>query len=113
MKYKPNEITEFSDTTLMIVWGDGHESLYLYEDLRQDCPCAICRQLRKNSDTGKLPFKKTIPLRVKSAPIKPLEIEPIGHYSYKFHRNDKHYTGIYTFEFLRNLCACNECASTS
>jgi DUF971 family protein len=112
LKYKPNEITEFSDTTLMIVWGDGHESLYLYEDLRQDCPCATCRHLRKNSDTGKLPFKKTIPLRVKSAQIKPLEIEPMGHYAYKFHWNDKHDTGIYTFEFPRNLCACNECAST-
>ncbi|MCK5710219.1 MAG: DUF971 domain-containing protein [Deltaproteobacteria bacterium] len=113
MKYKPNEITEFSDTTLMIVWGDGHESLYLYEDLRQDCPCASCRQLRKYSETGKLPFKKTIPLRVKSTKIQPIEIEPIGHYAYKFHWNDKHDTGIYTFEFLRNLCACEQCASNS
>ena len=56
LKYKPNEVIEFSDTTLMVVWEDGHESLYLYDDLRQECPCATCRQLRKNSKDGKLPF---------------------------------------------------------
>lgn len=112
MENKPKEIIEFSDTTLMVVWEDGHESLYLYDDLRQECPCASCRQLRKNSKDGKLPFKKTIPLRVKSAKLQPVEIEPIGHYAYKFHWNDKHDTGIYTFDFLRKLCGCEQCSSS-
>ena len=112
LKYKPEEITEFSDTALMVLWDDGHQSIYLYEDLRQQCPCATCRQLRKNSKTGKLPFKKTIPLRVKTSLIKPLKIEPIGRYAYKFTWNDNHDTGIYTYEFLRDLCTCEVCHST-
>ncbi|NIP31783.1 MAG: DUF971 domain-containing protein, partial [Candidatus Dadabacteria bacterium] len=46
---KPKEINEFSDTALSILWDDGHESIYLYEDLRKHCPCASCNELRKSS----------------------------------------------------------------
>ena len=109
--HKPAAISEFSDTALLILWDDGHESIYLFEDLRQECPCATCRQLRKTSKSGKLPFKKTIPLRAKSAAIKPLSIEPVGQYAYKFIWNDRHDTGIYTYDFLRELCSCEECRS--
>lgn len=109
MNHKPADITEFSDTALSIVWDDGHESLYLYEDLRQACPCATCRQQRKTSKTGKPPFKKTIPLRVKPDGIRPLRVEPVGQYALKFYWNDKHDTGIYTYELLRELCSCEEC----
>lgn len=112
MKYKPLEVTEFSDTALMVVWEDGHQSIYLYEDLRQVCPCATCRQQRKTSKTGKIPFKKTIPLQVKPRGIRPLRIEPVGQYAYRFNWNDKHDTGIYTFEFLRGLCSCEDCRSS-
>ena len=112
MKNKPKGILEFSDTTVMIIWEDGHESLYLYDDLRQECPCATCRQLRSNSKDGKLPFKRKIPLQIKSAKMRPMQIESVGNYAYKFHWNDKHDTGIYTFDFLRNLCACEECSTS-
>jgi DUF971 family protein len=109
MKPKPKEISEFSDTTLMIVWDDGHESLYLYEDLRNACPCASCSDLRKSGGKGKSTFKKTIPIGVKSTHISPHEIEDIGLYAIRFKWNDGHETGIYTFEFLRDLCTCDEC----
>ncbi|MEM7007651.1 MAG: DUF971 domain-containing protein [Thermodesulfobacteriota bacterium] len=112
MNNKPKEVIEFSDTTLMIVWEDGHESLYLYDDLRQECPCATCRQLRKNSKDGKLPFTKKIPLQLKKPKLRPTYIEPIGQYAFKFHWNDKHDTGIYTFDFLRDLCSCEKCSSS-
>lgn len=108
-QYRPREVSEFSDTALMITWSDGHESIYLFEDLRQECPCATCRQLRKNSKTGKLPFKKTIPLKANAKAVRPLKLEPVGRYAFKFTWNDKHDTGIYTFEFLRNLCTCEAC----
>lgn len=111
IKYKPAEITEFSDTALQIIWDDGHVSIYPYEDLRQECPCATCRQLRKTSKNGRLPFKKTIPLRANSSSIKPLGIDPVGQYAFRFSWNDKHDTGIYTYEFLRELCSCEECRS--
>jgi DUF971 family protein len=113
MKCKPAEVTEFSDTALRILWDDGHESIYLYEDLRRECPCATCRQLRKASKNGRLPFKKTIPMGTKSSAVKPLGIEHVGQYAFKFSWNDKHDTGIYTYEFLRDLCSCEGCRSGS
>ena len=112
-QYIPKEVSEFSDTALSIIWGDGHESIFLYEELRLECPCATCRQLRKNSKSGKLPFKKQIPLGAKNASIRPLKLEPVGNYAFKFTWNDKHDTGIYTFEFLRNLCSCEACLPSS
>ncbi|MCA9811024.1 MAG: DUF971 domain-containing protein, partial [Candidatus Dadabacteria bacterium] len=30
----------------------------------------------------------------------------------KFHWNDKHDTGIYSFEFLRDICSCEACTGS-
>ena len=109
LQSKPKEITEFSDSALMVVWDDGHESLYLYEDLRKACPCARCNELRKSGKKGGLPFKRTIPLETGSAHIRPRHIEPVGLYAIRFAWNDGHDTGIYTFDFLRELCTCEKC----
>jgi len=95
----------------MIIWDDGHESLYLYEDLRRSCPCASCSELKKKGVRSTVSFKKTIPLEDKSTSIKPLDIENIGRYAIRFKWNDRHDTGIYTFDFLRRLCSCEECKS--
>lgn len=107
---KPKEINEFSDTALMITWNDGHDSVYLYEDLRQSCPCAECNQLRK-SKKGKLPFKRTVKIGTSPGNAKPQSIEPVGNYAIKFKWNDGHGTGIYSFDLLRKLCMCEECQS--
>ncbi len=108
-KMEPKEISEFSDTALIITWKDGHESIYLYEDLRQSCPCARCNDLRKSSKDNKLPFKRPIPLGVPSGKIRPERTEPVGLYAIRFKWNDGHDTGIYSFEFLRKLCPCEKC----
>lgn len=106
---EPKEIREFSDTALMITWDDEHESIYLYEDLRQSCPCARCNDIRRSSKDGKLPFKRAIPLEVQSGKIRPEKIKPVGLYAIRFKWNDGHDTGIYSFEFLRKICPCEMC----
>jgi len=103
---KPVEINHFSDTTLMIVWDDGHESLYLFEDLRRACPCEACYVQSKSKS-----FKKVIPLGVGQGNLYPEEIKWVGNYALYFAWSDGHKTGIYTFEFLRKLCICEECQS--
>jgi DUF971 family protein len=107
---KPEEINEFSDTALSILWDDGHQSIYLYEDLRKNCPCASCNQIRKSSQ-DKSSFKRTIPITIDSPDIKPRTIEPVGRYAIRFYWSDRHSTGIYTFQFLRELCSCEECSA--
>lgn len=110
MKAVPEEINGFGDSALLIRWSDGHESIYAFEELRFRCPCAECRRLRSKSRTGKLPFRKRIVPGSADAGISAENIAKVGLYALRFKWNDGHDTGIYTFEFLRNICPCVECA---
>jgi len=109
MKYMPLEIIDFSDTALQITWEDGHESIYLYEDLRESCPCANCREVRKKESKGNPTFKKNIPLRANFKSLRLIKTEKVGQYALRFKWSDNHDTGIYSFDFLRELCTCESC----
>ncbi len=43
--------------------------------------------------------------------VEPLTIEPVGRYGLSFHWSDGHATGIYRFDFLRQICPCSECVA--
>lgn len=94
---------------LLIRWTDGHRSVYSFDLLRKECPCAVCHEARKTQD----------PLRVITGPIvKPGEIQvvdysPVGRYALTFTWSDGHATGIYSFDFLRALCPCETCTAGS
>ncbi len=96
---KPKEINEFTEKALQIVWDNGEESIFFYDELREICPCATCRSLRKKSRTGKLPFKKRIPLG--KSDMAPERIEYVGNYAIRFIGENWCETGFYTFDFLR------------
>lgn len=36
-------IQQIADASVMLRWGDEHESLFLVEELREICGCAACR----------------------------------------------------------------------
>ena len=40
---------------------------------------------------------------------RPLTAEGVGKYAIKFHWNDGHELGIYSWQFLRDVCPCDEC----
>ncbi len=84
-----------------IEWKDGHESRFLLALLRENCPCAVCREERKN------PFK--LAKQNLERAIEPQSIEPQGHYAVCISWGDGHSTGIYTYEYLRKLCPCSKC----
>jgi DUF971 family protein len=107
---KPSLVTEFSESTLYILWDDGHESLYLYEDLRRACPCASCIVERRTS--GKR-VKRIIPMGVPAVRIAPKEVEEVGLYALRFRWNDGHEAGIYTYGMLRSLCSCSLCSQNA
>ena len=99
MKYKPTEISQFTDTTLIIRWEDGHESIHLYEELRELCPCAKCSG--KRGKLGGKSFKKRIPLGSKT--LQPEKIEYVGNYAIRFKGNNWCDNGFYTFDYLREI----------
>lgn len=97
---------------LKIAWYDDHLSVYPLDYLRKECPCAGCQTQRKEAEEQKK-NPKANPFKVLSGPtIKHIEahnVEPVGNYALRFEWSDNHNTGIYTFEFLRNICPCAEC----
>jgi DUF971 family protein len=90
--------------TLAIEWSDSHRSAYPYQYLRDRCPCATCGGSRPSPkpEPGQLPM-----LGVK--PLKPDRAELVGRYALQIFWNDGHSTGIYTFDYLRDLCPCADC----
>jgi DUF971 family protein len=90
--------------TLEVRWGDGHESAYPLAYLRGECPCASCRTEREEARRN--------PLRVlRGAPPSAViaDVEPVGRYGMRITWSDGHGTGIYTFEYLREICPCDRC----
>jgi DUF971 family protein len=105
---KPVALSKDADNRLVIQWNDGHRSVYGWQNLRDQCPCAGCREERLAPPD---PFRILKPSEL--VPLKPVRIEPVGHYAYKIVWSDGHDSGIYTLEHLRSLCECSDCKPKS
>jgi len=42
-------------------------------------------------------------------PAKPKEVKPVGRYALNIAWNDGHASGIYSWDYLREVCQCDEC----
>lgn len=100
----PTTITEArrlpAERRLRLVWSDGHEVEADYDYLRGYCPCAGCQ----GHAAGPVIY------RPPKDPVDPLTIAPVGNYALSVHWSDGHATGIYRFDYLREICPCDECA---
>jgi DUF971 family protein len=81
--------------TLFLTWSDGAQTSVAARRLRQYCPCAGCVE----EWTGKRTFEvDTIP-----EGMKVVEVQSVGNYALAFVFSDAHNTGIYQWEYLRDL----------
>jgi DUF971 family protein len=88
---------------LQMAWSDGHRSVMDYDYVRGFCPCAGCQ----GHGTGEVKFKPP------AQPVEPLDIRPVGNYAISIQWSDAHDTGIFRFDFLRQICPCEECATAA
>jgi DUF971 family protein len=102
----PVALKKEGDDRLIIEWNDGHRSVYTWQHLRVNCPCAGCREDRQRPPD---PFRILKPSEIPHGPLKPVAVKPVGRYAYQIAWNDGHDTGIYSFDVLRELCQCEEC----
>jgi len=98
-----------------IEWKDGHLSQYAFPFLRDSCPCALCDEERSksNREPGEPPELAPNELRIFKASAKPVSAEGVGKYAIKFKWNDGHDLGIYSWQWLRDICPCEECRGTA
>lgn len=92
---EPTQIIEDSDSELSISWADGIETKYIASELRRACPCASCvnewtgeRMLKAESISDELTFSN---------------LSLVGRYALNFVFSDGHDTGIFSFNYLREL----------
>lgn len=88
---------------LRLTWDDGHVAEFEYGYLRGYCPCAGCQ----GHGAGPVEF------RPPESPVSPLDIRPVGNYAISIQWSDAHDTGIYRFDFLREICPCTSCQEGS
>lgn len=92
---EPLQIIEESDRQLSIKWSDDTDTQYSAAQLRRSCPCASC----VNEWTGeKILRNESVPDDVAFG-----NISIVGRYALNFQFSDGHDTGIFSFQFLRNL----------
>jgi len=110
LESEPEHIALSKSKGLKIDWKDRHTSEYGLQELRDACPCASCtgahgttplRDVRERAQAD--PFQLYKPaLKIESA-------QPVGHYAIQINWNDGHNSGIYSFEYLRQICSCPDC----
>lgn len=101
MSAYPTKLALSGDDRLLIEWSDGEKRRYSFSELRDKCPCASCREKRSQP-----PAASTLLPVLSAAEARPLKVQgmkPVGNYAYSIEFSDGHDTGIYTFEFLREL----------
>jgi DUF971 family protein len=96
---------------LEIDWTDGHRSAWSFKWLRDACPCATCNDERKQEGRkpGQSKKKPADLLPMYTAPAKPASAHAVGRYAIQFNWLDGHSSGIYSWEYLRRVCQCQEC----
>lgn len=83
---------------LKIAWDDGHSSEYTAAHLRRWCRCAACQ----HELTGeRLLDQASVPETLAIA-----KADLVGNYAIGFAFSDGHSTGIYSFDWLRQICPC-------
>jgi prepilin-type processing-associated H-X9-DG protein len=100
-------------TGVDVTWADGHASHYEFAYLREECPCATCNDAReKKAALGEMasPLKSSPALPMFKPKARAHAATQVGNYAIQISFTDGHSTGIYSYDHLRNICPCAECA---
>jgi DUF971 family protein len=104
-------VNKTTGTGMEIDWKDSHRSSWDFTWLRNACPCATCIQEREaeGRKPGETKPQPVSLLPMYQAPVRPREVEPVGNYAISFHWSDGHKSGIYSWDYLRRACQCEQC----
>jgi len=95
-RVSPAEIGPTEDEQrLRIRWGDGATHELVPRELRLLCPCAGC--------VDEMTGVRTLRPDMVAQDVYPTAIHYVGRYALQFVWSDGHSTGIYTYEYLREI----------
>jgi DUF971 family protein len=87
---------------LTVTWVDGSTSFYPIDYLRKMSPSAEMRVLREQQESNPL---AVLPDKVArhEGPLRAVDAELVGHYAIRIRFSDGHGTGLYSWEYLRQI----------
>jgi DUF971 family protein len=97
----PTLVKRVSPLRTDVTWNDGHFGSYPSWYLREKCPCASCIDEMsgiRRIEPGSIP-----------STLERVGVSAVGNYALSFSWSDGHSTGIYTFDYLREICPCPQC----
>jgi len=110
---EPEHIAISKSKGIKIDWRDGHHSEYALVYLRDKCPCASCTGAHGTPPRQPEAATPASPFPMFQPALKILNAEPVGNYAVRMHWSDGHSSGIYSFDYLREICPCGECGGGS
>jgi DUF971 family protein len=99
----PVEIDKREGREVQIVWDDGHVSVYPNTELRWRCSCASC--------VDEWSRERHLERSLVAADVQPTWMGLVGNYAIQIRWSDGHSTGIYSFDYLREICPCTACVA--
>jgi DUF971 family protein len=93
-----------------ITWSDGHTSRYDFPYLRDHCPCALCNDEREKKEKLGPATGSAAALPMFKPKAKAKSATAVGNYAIQIEFTDGHSTGIFSFDYLREICPCDACA---
>ncbi len=102
---QPIAIEREGDGAIVITWDDQSQTRWTASELRKICPCATCREKKRDSGDAAAAPKPTMLPVLSTAEARPVRIEsmrPVGSYAYNIAFSDGHSSGIYPFAILRD-----------
>jgi DUF971 family protein len=97
----PTNIDLKKDKGLTIAWDDGSTSYVSVARLRKMSPSADMRELRGQMQSNPLTVLPASASR--SGPLTVTHAQVVGNYALRLTFSDGHSTGVYTWEYLREL----------
>ena len=98
----PTRLELVQPNRLVIQWSDGEQREYDVEDLRRKCPCATCREKRREKESAPPPMLPVIAPE-ETQPLTISGMQPVGNYAYSIQFSDGHNTGIFALDLLKSL----------
>lgn len=104
----PQKLQLKRNDSLRIEWSDGVLTVYPLAFLRTRCPCATCRSMR-DVPIGQPARGKSLSLTVLpgggGSGTEARAAELVGNYALRIEWSDGHDSGIYSFDYLREIAA--------
>lgn len=107
----PKKLDLKKDRGLTIEWADGTTSYYTIAYLRKFSPSADARQLRE--EMAQNPLTVLPPGFASAGTLTATGAEMVGNYALRIDFSDGHNTGIYSWDYLREIDPALAAARTS